>query len=507
MNSSLLAGLTVGAGIVVAGVIASTVMFPPVPSAPDSDSAGMQAQPETETVILQPQMEEQTAVPDDTRPDLPDGLIVEDAADAPVSEEVTPDDVTPDDVTADDVVTDEMMAEDPVSVDTATESAETESAETVELPETAATAEDEGVLDDALDSDASQTLRRPDVDQDGAPAAKDVSEDGAPEMPGAEDHAETSPLPTAIASAPQAEEEVGGDQFLPPIPVGPVDDAPEASIGPDADAAPEEQRPEIEQQTMPGTRVSGLPRIGEGSDAPIIVDQSPLPEVTQRPALLRNSLYQPDDATGDKMALILSDPGLPMPIRRDLAALEFPFTVALNPMDTSATEAAEIYHAAGKEVVILASGLPSGATASDIDVSLNVFFSALPLAVGVIDMPENGFARNAGLLREVLPLLAQDGHGLLTFAGGLTQAARASEAAGVAHSEVFRVLDAGNENAFTIRRYLDRAVFQAAQIGQVIVFGDASNEETLDAIEMWREERRGGQVTLVPVSGILLQDD
>ena len=487
MNSSLLAGLAVGAGVVVAGVIASSVMFPPVSTAPGTDSAALQAQPETETVILQPPLEEQPALPDDTPSDLRDGLIVDNGADAPIS---------------DDVVTDDVMAEDPVA-----EIPATESLETVELPETEVIAEDEGAVADALESDASQTLRHPDVDQDGAPASESVSEDGAPEMPGAEDHAETSPLPSAIASAPRAEEEVGGDQFLPPAPVGPVDDAPEASIGPDADAAPEEQRPEIEQQTMPGLRVSGLPRIGEGSDAPIIVDQSPLPEVTQRPALLRNSLYQPGDSTSDKMALILSDPGLPMPIRRDLAALDFPFTVALNPMDNSATEAAEIYHAAGKEVVILASGLPSGATASDIDVSLNAFFSALPLAVGVIDMPENGFARNAGLLREVLPVLAQDGHGLLTFAGGLTQAARASEAAGIAHSEVFRVLDAGNENAFTIRRYLDRAVFQAAQIGQVIVFGDASNEDTMDAIEMWREERRSGQVTLVPVSGILLQSD
>ncbi|ATX65427.1 divergent polysaccharide deacetylase family protein [Roseinatronobacter bogoriensis] len=502
MNSSLLAGLAVGAGVVVAGVIATTVMFPPVPTAQVSDSAAQQqAQPEAETVILQPPMEDQPAAPDDTPTVLGDGLIVEDATETPMPEDMATDDVATDDMATDDVAADDAVTDEPVSEDSAPEVAET-----VDLPETEVTTEDTDALADASESDVPLAEHRPEVDQDGAPATEALSEDGAPEAPGAEDQPERSSLPTAIASVPQADAGVGGDQFQPPAPIAPVDDAPEASIGPDADTS-EEQLPEVELQAMPGMRVSGLPLIGEGSDAPIVVDQSPLPQVDQRPALLRNSLYQPGDSAGNKMAIILLDEGLPMPIRRDLAALEYPFTVALNPMDSSATEAAEIYHAAGKEVVILAADLPSGATASDLDVSLNAYFSALPLAVGVMDLPENGFARNAGLLREVLPVLGQDGHGLLTFAGGLTQAARASDAAGIAHSEIFRVLDAGNENAFTIRRFLDRAVFQAAQIGQVIVFGNASNEDTLEAIEMWREERRSGQVTLVPVSAILLQND
>lgn len=498
MNSSLLAGLAVGAGVVVAGVIATTVMFPPVPTAQVSDSAALEAQPESEAVM----MDEQPAMQDDELPHLPDGLVIEDIAEMPVPEDVVVDEAPLEDAAMEDAARDDGVTDEAIS-----EGSAPEVAETADSPEIEVTAEEPDTAAETVEADAAQTLRSPEVDQDGAPAIEDLSQDGAPETPGAEDQSERAPLPMAIASVPQAEPEVGGEQFLPPAPVAPVADAPEPRSGPDADAEPEEQLSELEQQAMPGTRVAGLPRIGEGSDAPIIVDQSPLPEVEHRPALMRNSLYQPSDDTGDRMAIILSDPGLPMPIRRDLAALEFPFTVALNPMDNSATEAAEIYHAAGKEVVILASDLPSGATASDIDVSLNAYFSALPLAVGMIDLPENGFGRNAGLLREVLPVLAQDGHGLLTFAGGLTQAARASEAAGIAHSEVFRVLDAGDENAFTIRRYLDRAVFQAAQIGQVIVFGDASNEETLEAIEMWREDRRSAQVTLVPVSGILLQND
>ena len=79
--------------------------------------------------------------------------------------------------------------------------------------------------------------------------------------------------------------------------------------------------------------------------------------------------------------------------------------------------------------------------------------------------------------------------------------------AGVAHAEIFRVLDDGEHSPFTIRRFLDRAVFQASQMGYVIVFGDAANETTLEAIAMWREDGRVGQVTLTPVSAILLAQD
>jgi polysaccharide deacetylase 2 family uncharacterized protein YibQ len=74
----------------------------------------------------------------------------------------------------------------------------------------------------------------------------------------------------------------------------------------------------------------------------------------------------------------------------------------------------------------------------------------------------------------------------------------------VPHAEVFRVLDDEDQSPFTIRRYLDRAVFQASQIGEVIVFGDATNDATMEALEMWRSAGRADQVAVVPVSAILL---
>lgn len=485
VNSSLFAGLAAGAGLVVAGIIGATVVFPPAPEGITRDLPLSQPAPEGEAFAPRPLVEVQPVTPlatlDPAPQDMPDA-----ATEVPL-----PDAATPEEGGAEDAA-----LQPPQSVEMA-EDEDMVAPEDAVLPDVPA--------DTGLAEAPAQNI--PHVDMQPLMPADALREDGAPELPDAQDSTATpAPLPSA-ASAPRADMAIEGVQLVPPAPLGQVDDAPQAVSELEAESAPARQASAEPRQTMPGTRAQGLPRIGGGEDVPVTVDQDPVPDVTPRPALLRNSVYQAQDGTADKMALILSDAGLPMPIRRDLAALDLPFTIALDPMDSTAQEAAEIYHAAGKEVVILASGLPSGATASDLDVSFNAYFGAVPLAVAVIDVPENGFARNAGLLREVLPLLAQDGHGLLTFAGGLTQAGRAAAAAGIAHAEVFRVLDAGGESVFTIRRYLDRAVFQASQIGHVIVFGDAANEETLDTVQTWQAERRSGQVALVPVSGILLRDD
>jgi polysaccharide deacetylase 2 family uncharacterized protein YibQ len=204
------------------------------------------------------------------------------------------------------------------------------------------------------------------------------------------------------------------------------------------------------------------------------------------------------------MALVLNDPGLPQAAREELAARALPFSVALNPMDPTAADAAKLYRAMGKEVFLLAAGLPDRATATDVDVTLSAYFSALPEAAGLIDLPRDGAIRNARLLGDVLQVVARDGHGLITFAGGLGQAARAAAAAGVPHAEVFRVLDPSDESPFTIRRFLDRAVFQASQLGQVVVYGEASNDAMLEALDLWQTEGRADQVALVPASRILL---
>lgn len=372
-----------------------------------------------------------------------------------------------------------------------------------------APARDDPALDDpapaddglaaVMDGPAPHLPQMPDI---GAPPAADAT----PRMP--RDIAPlvtTQPLPIL---SPLRETGAGLPRMMDPAPfvmdLPDVDDAAEA----DARAAP---APALQPAPapLPGTPVPLMPGQWQPPlQAPENAVAAPQPEeeAALLPALQRNAVMAAPVPGAALMGLILHDPGLPTPLRRELAAREIDFAVALNPMDPSAGGAAEIYRAAGKEVLILAHGIPVGADASDLDVTFNSFFETLPQAVAVMDVPTGGFTRNTRLLDGVLPLIARDGHGLVSFAGGTGQAARSAAAADIRHAEVFRVLDAAEESPFTIRRFLDRAVFQASQVGYVLVFGDASNSAMLDAIDLWLEMGRVDDISLVPVSAILLRE-
>ena len=67
---------------------------------------------------------------------------------------------------------------------------------------------------------------------------------------------------------------------------------------------------------------------------------------------------------------------------------------------------------------------------------------------------------------------------------------------------IFRRLDGGGESKQTIRRYLDRAAFKAAQEGSVVVIGD-TRAATVAAILEWTVEGRASSVTLAPLTAVL----
>jgi len=354
-------------------------------------------------------------------------------------------------------------------------------------------------------------------------AQSDLPQPVAP-PPASRDRAQAEDLPAPEGELPAPDtaepDTAEPDSAEPDAPPADRDTAIAQDGSADADmAAPAdtEQPQDAESGTsMPGNRIAGMPgqplapRNGVAPLPSRAVD-TPSDETTQAPAptattaLERNAIaVDPALTDGALMAIVLHDPGLPMPLRRELAARDTAFTVALNPMDPSASEAADLYHAAGKEVLILANGIPAGATESDIDVTFGAYFDNVPLAAAVIDLPRNGFVRNTRLMSDIMKVIMRDGYGLVTFAGGMGQAARSADALGVPHAEVFRILDAADESALTIRRFLDRAVFQASQVGYVIVFGEASNDSTLDALDLWQSEGRVDQISVVPVSAILL---
>lgn len=369
-----------------------------------------------------------------------------------------------------------------------------------------------------MPQDQAEPLDMPAPPEDAMPA--DAPEP-APEDAAREDSAAPPEMPPEDNAQPETLEALTGEDTprlpdpmlrpapggLPGQPVPPRNSAlPETPRAPepsaDSEAEPPPDDTPADEPRLPGRRVTGLP----GQSATQAEPVSPDDAIEDAPptALERNSSFDGTLTGAPLMAVVLNDPGLPTPLRRSLAALELPVTIALNPMDPSASQAADIYREAGKDVLILANGLPNGARATDLDVTFGAWFDALPQAVGVLDLPRGGFARNANLTNEVLPLIARDGHGLVSFAGGLSRVASSAQSVGVPHAEVFRVLDDEDQSPFTIRRYLDRAVFQASQIGEVIVFGDATNDATLEALEMWRSDGRVDQVAVVPVSAILL---
>lgn len=471
MNSSLLAGLGVGTGIVLAGAVVSSLVFQPQHSTPPLPESVAES-------VAEPLIEEQQAI---AAPEAAQ----EEAA--PIVEEQNEEVVLADDTA-------------PLAEPEAEQHAE---AETTELPTETLMAEAEAPVV-AEEEDATTILQTQVRVPDLPDAATSPEADAAPQVPPAQEEPRITRLPSAVQPPTSSANARDLPQISPPqLPQTSGQTSPETELADDADAA----RPPVSQQDepqRPGLRVAGLPQIGTADELPVPPEDLPQARDLAGTALERNALYAGDSAGRPRMALVFSDPGLPGPMRRDLAALDMPMTIALNPLDSSAADGAEIYREAGKEILILATSLPSGATASDLDITFSTFFQALPQAVGVIDLPENGFARNTAMLGNILPLLAQDGHGLVTFAGGLAQAARAAETAGVAHTEVFRMLERGSESAFTIRRYLDRAMFHASQAGEVVVFGDASNEATMDALRMWLDDGRAEQVALVPISAILM---
>ena len=154
---------------------------------------------------------------------------------------------------------------------------------------------------------------------------------------------------------------------------------------------------------------------------------------------------------------------------------------------------------------MLANGLPNGAQASDLDVTFGAWFDALPQAVGVLDLPRGGFCAQC---EPDNPSFTPDRtrrawigqlRGRVVAWWIALPPARACPMPKCSACWMTRI-----RARFTIRRYLDRAVFQASQIGEVIVFGDATNDATMEALELWRSDGRADQVSVVPVSAILL---
>ncbi|MBA4350514.1 MAG: hypothetical protein C0427_04615 [Rhodobacter sp.] len=336
-----------------------------------------------------------------------------------------------------------------------------------------------------------------------AEAAPGLSGAATPSLPGDEAAPARTDNPPAVEEA-----------LLQPVP--PEAPAAPALIVPDAPlptvpgaAAQDQDAAEGLALAVPGVRTDRLPRIGddvapaeEGVEAEE-AETALLPEAalgTTPLELFRRDFDNPD--AKPLFAIILIDDGIPAEERARLAALPFAVSFALDPLAPHSADAARVYREAGQEVLMLASGIPQGATASDLEQTFQALDMAMPEAVAVLDRVEGGFQDTLDLARQAVPIVAEQGRGILTYDRGLNSADQVARREGVPRATIFRVLDGDSESIPKMRNYLDRAAFKAAQEGRVLVIGRAQ-ADTVAAILEWTVEGRAASVALAPVSAVL----
>ncbi|MEM9970092.1 MAG: divergent polysaccharide deacetylase family protein, partial [Pseudomonadota bacterium] len=96
-------------------------------------------------------------------------------------------------------------------------------------------------------------------------------------------------------------------------------------------------------------------------------------------------------------------------------------------------------------------------------------------------------------------VIADTGHGLITFPRGLNTAFQSAEREGVPAGLVFRDIDGTGQSADQIARALDRAAFRARPEEAIILVG-RTTAETISALTEWSQGSRGQSVTLAPIS-------
>lgn len=378
----------------------------------------------------------------------------------------------------------------------------------------------------------------------------------ATEAPAPEAASEPAPVVVApAATAPEAEapateaapvepaaEAPPIEPSTPDLPTGepaPAADKPAAEAPADTMPAPADATPGTEVPEMPGTKPATLPGVTEpaadpatavaedeggstfkpapgliksgegviiGRDKPAedaTVDPGVTP-VDPRPIAQNASPFENPDAK-PPFAIVLVDPGTPDLDRAGLAALPFPVSFALDPLDPATPERAATYRAGGKEVVMLVTGIAQGAQASDVEVAFQSMEQGLPEAVAAMDLSDPTFQNNRGLASAVVPILKAQGRGLLTWDEGLNAADQVARREDLEAAVVFRNLDQAGGDTVAMRRLLDRAVFKADQDGKVSVVGTA-NADTVAALLEWTVEGKAATVALAPLTAVLKVD-
>ncbi|MCU0903060.1 MAG: divergent polysaccharide deacetylase family protein [Tabrizicola sp.] len=253
-----------------------------------------------------------------------------------------------------------------------------------------------------------------------------------------------------------------------------------------------EAMPEDAPEVLPAADPEAAPDAGADPNA-TPADARP---ITQFATTFENPDAKPP------MAIVLIDRGASDLDRAGLAALPFPVSFALDPLDPATPAHAALYRAAGREVVMLVTGIAEGAQASDVEVAFQSMEQGLPEAVAVMDLADTVFQNDRQLASAVVPILKAQGRGLLTWDAGLNAADQVARREDLETAMVFRDLGTAGADKIAIRRLLDRAVFKAGQDGRVSVVGEA-DPDTVAALLEWSVEGKAATVALAPVTAVL----
>ncbi|MEP3034265.1 MAG: divergent polysaccharide deacetylase family protein [Pseudoruegeria sp.] len=270
------------------------------------------------------------------------------------------------------------------------------------------------------------------------------------------------------------------------------------------DTAPQRAPVSSIADQAPTVRTDRLPRIGVAAEEPVVVEvPTEVVDINSLPALEAFSVPFVGDEALPKYSVVLIDDGSGSLNPEAFADFAIPLAIAIDASAPYAASAAYDYRLAGFEVVLL-TRLPAGATPGDLEVAFEAYKQVIPEALAILDTGEGGFQSDRSLIRQVAAIAKENGQGILAYSQGLNAVEQIAERQEVPSATVFRKFDGDGQSITTMKRYLNRAAFKAAQEGHVVMVGQTKGD-TIRALVEWVLDDRSQAVSLAPVSSILMQ--
>ena len=265
----------------------------------------------------------------------------------------------------------------------------------------------------------------------------------------------------------------------------------------EADAVEPDSTPQTGGTSLPSVRRAGVATT-QTEETEEVVEEEVTEEITDAPALQRYASEFENPEGSPVISVVLLHVGS-SPLGSDvLQALPAHVSFAVDASAANVSGMAKAYRDAGREVVLVPS-LPAGAAPQDVEQAMQVNLSKVPEAVAIMDVSGSNFQSNRSAVRQVVDVVGDTGHGLITFPRGLNTAHQEAQRANVPTGLIFRNVDSGGETQEEIRRTLDRAAFRARQNQGVILVG-TTNDTTIAAIVEWALGNRAASVSIAPIS-------